>query len=261
MIRRWLREPLVHFLLAGAAVWMGFALRGEPADPASRTIALTRERQAGLAIGFERMMGRAPTDAELDRLVERFIREEVLYREALRLGIDRDDAVVRRRLATKMDELATAGAETERVDDARLEAWLASHPERFTEGAELSFEQVYFASESAARAARSQADPHGEPISLPREADGLARPELVERFGQQFARGIAQLEVRPGWQGPVASGFGWHLVRLTARRPGRLPPLAAIRDEVEADWRSATMVERRERAYRLLRDAYRIEVE
>ncbi|HCO45837.1 MAG TPA: peptidyl-prolyl cis-trans isomerase, partial [Erythrobacter sp.] len=97
MIRHWLRDPLAHFLIAGAVIWAGLALVGEPVDPASRTIELSRERQAGIAFGFERMMGRAPTDAEMDSAIKRWVREEVLYREALRLGLDEGDAVVRRR--------------------------------------------------------------------------------------------------------------------------------------------------------------------
>lgn len=262
MIRRWLREPLVHFLLAGAAIWLGFALWGEPADPASRTIVLSKERQAGLALGFERMMGRAPTDAELDTLIARYVREEVLYREALRLGIDGDDAVVRRRMAGKMDELAAARAETERADEATLERWRSDHRERFAEGGRISFEQAYFPTEQAARAALGQgSEPRGEPISLPRSVEGASPRIVSETFGRQFARAIGPLEAQPGWQGPIPSGFGWHLVRIAAREPGSLPPLPAIRAEVEADWRSATMAARRERAYRLLRDAYRVEVE
>ncbi len=261
MIRRWLREPLVHFLAAGAAIWLGFALWGEPVDPASRTIVLSKERQADLALGHERMMGRAPTDAELDTLIDRFIREEVLYREALRLGLDRDDAVVRRRLASKMDALATASAETEQVDEPTLARWRADHSDRFAQDGGVSFDQAYFPTEQAARAALEGGEVRGEPIALPASVEDFPRRRLVATFGRQFAREVDALAVAPGWQGPIPSGFGWHLVRLSAQTPGAIPPLAQIHEAVEADWRSATIAARRERAYRLLRDAYRVERE
>ena len=261
MIRGLLREPLVHFLIAGAAIYLTLGWFGNPVDPASRTISLSDDERAGIALGFERTVGRPPTDAEMDGLIERWVREEVLYREALRLGLDSDDAVVRRRLSTKMDELASASAETASVDEETLEKWLAAHPQRFVEDGTVSFDQRYFASEDSARAALAAANPRGFPISLPASVEKRDRREVREVFGQQFAEGLAALEPDDRWQGPIPSGFGWHLVRLRAREPGELPPLANVRDRVEADWRNATIAERREEAYRTLRNAYRIETE
>lgn len=261
MIRTALRDPLAHFLLAGAVLWGALALTGDPVDPASRTIELSRERQEGIALGFERMMGRPPTDAEMDAAIERWVREEVLYREALRLGLNEGDAVVRRRLSTKMDELAGAEAEVSRPDQEALEAWMAERSETYREGSKATFEHAFFATESDARSALSGGDPQGQPISLPRSVSSQSMREIAGVFGTQFAEGLADLEVGEGWQGPLASGFGWHLVRLAAREEGRLPALEEIRERVEADWRSATISDRRQRAYALLREAYTVEIE
>lgn len=261
MIRSLLREPLVHFILAGAAIYLGLTWFGDPVDPASRTIALTADDRAGISLGFERTTGRPPTDAEMAGLVDRWVREEVLYREALRLGLDDGDPVVRRRMATKMDELASATAETATVDDATLQSWLERNPQRFAEDGSVSFEQLYFVSESEARTALQQSSPSGSPISLPARVEVVSQREVREVFGQQFAEGLAALAPRDDWQGPVASGFGWHIVRLTARETGKVPPLAQIRDRVEAEWRIATIAARREAAYQLLREAYEVESE
>ena len=261
MIRGALREPLVHFLLAGAVIYLGLAWFGNPVDPASRTITLGDEHRAGLALGFERTTGRPPTDAEMDGLVERWVREEVLYREALRLGLDDGDAVVRRRLSTKMNELAGASAETASVGEETLQSWLEDHPERFADDGSVSFDQRFFASEDAARQALADSEPRSAPISLPESLASKSTREVREIFGQQFAQGLSGLDPSEDWQGPIPSGFGWHIVRLTDRKNGAVPPLAAIRDRVEADWRNATIAERREAAYRVLRDAYRVETE
>ena len=257
----WTREPLVHFLVAGAAIWLVLAAQGEPVDPASRTIAVTADDRARLALQWERTMQRPPTDAELDGLTEQFIREEVLYREAIRLGLDQDDAVLRKRLASKMDYLAGSMAETASVSDQTLQQWLAQHPERFAPDVSYSFDQRWYAERAAAERALDQADPVGEPISLPAKMELTPRAEVEKQFGLAFAEALDR--TRPGqrWQGPVPSGYGWHVVRLRARETGEVPPLADIRDRVEADWRSETAAARKEQGYRLLRESYRITID
>lgn len=267
ILPRWTREPLVHFLLAGAALFAFFAWKGEPADPASRTIHVTREDRARLALQWQRTMLRPPTDAELDALTETWLREEILYREALRLGLDRDDAIVRKRLASKMDFLAESMAESEQPDEATLQKWLSQHPQNFAADTAYSFDQLYFITEAAARdaqqALRKGADWRalGEPIELPRSRENTGTDVLRQQFGIQFAGDLAALKPGPDWAGPLPSGYGWHLVRLRARTVGTVPPLSAIRERVENDWRNATLEARREAAYQLLRGAYRITID
>ena len=260
----WMREPMVHFLAAGAALFVLFAWQGEPADPASRTIAVAGEDRARLALQYERTMKRPPTDAELDMLTEQFVREEVLYREALRLGLDRDDAVVRKRMANKMDFLAQSMAETAEPTDEALERWRAAHPERFRSEDRYAFDQRFFADPASAAEAMRQLQAGGaatgEAISLPASLDGIERSRAAERFGGAFVDALDAMTPGAQWKGPVASGFGWHVVRLRAREPGALPPLAAIRELVENDWRAETVALRRDEAYRLLREAYDVSI-
>lgn len=258
MIRKLLRDPLAHFLIAGAAIWGVLALGGEPVDPAERSITLTREQQAGLALGFERTMGRPPTDAELDAQIERWLREEVLYREALRLGLDQGDPVVRRRLAAKMDELASAEVETAAVSDAVLAQWLNDHPGRFSEGERFTFSQSYFPDEDAMKRALG-GDARDYSISLPARMERATYDEVKAVFGSRFAEQLAAM--RESRNAQLPSGFGWHLVDLEERVEGRTRPLEEIRERVEADWRSTTAAARREQAFEVLREAYRIEVE
>lgn len=267
--REWAKEPLVHFLIGGLIIYALFAWRGEPIDTDSRSIEIGREAKAQVALAFEQLMGRPPTDAELDRQVERYIREEVLYREALRIGLDENDAVVRRRMAQKMDLIAAAQAEAAQPSDDTLQSWFEAHPERFADQAKYSLDQVYFAEKSGAEALMAQLNAQtsqgdftdkGQPISLPSSLEGMARKEVLDRFGEQFLAGISGLEISEKWQGPMASGFGWHIIRLRAREVGALPAFDDVRTRVENDWRSNTIEERRRRAYAILRDAYRIEI-
>ncbi len=258
----WTREPLVHFLIAGFALFMLFGLRGEPVDPASRVISVGDEEQAQLALQFERTMGRAPTDAELDAQIERFVRDEVLYREALRLGLDQGDAVVRRRMVTKMDLSASAAAEAAEPDEATLRAFFEANPERYAGTNRVNFEQVYFAGEAAARAAlvRGVDAEGGEPISLPPQMDSALPNEIEARFGEEFADAVAALDPGEDWSGPIRSGFGWHLVRVSAR-DNLEPDFETLAPRIANDWRSEQIAERKERAYQVLRDAYRVEID
>lgn len=265
--KRFAREPLVHFLLGGLAIFAFFAWRGEPADPASRTIRLTQGDQAQLALGFEQTMARPPTRAELDALTQRWVRDEVLYREALRLGLDADDPVIRRRLAQKMNVIAASAADAEQPTDAELQRWLEAHPDRFARDTALTFDQLYFGSEGTARsalgrlAAGGEWREAGEAVGLPQTSTGASRRAVADQFGEDFARALEAMPTGETWQGPVATPLGWHLVRLRARKPGALPPLAQVRRRVEDDWRAETERKREEAAYRLLRGAYTVDVE
>lgn len=261
------KEPLVHFLLAGAAIFAVLGWRSEPADPTSREIHLTREDQARLSVNFAQVMGRPPTDAELDAVIAQWVREEVLYREALRLGLDQGDAVVRKRLAQKMDVIAASAADAETPTNEVLEKWLTAHPERFAQDMKLTFDQIYFTTRGRAAVARTLlgggADWRklGDPVSLPAHFEAADRSVAASEMGDEFARALVNLEPGPAWHGPLESALGWHLVRLTARDPGVLPPLAAIRQRVEDDWRAATGQARQDAAYRTLRDAYTVTID
>jgi len=255
----WAREPLVHFIALGAVVYVVLTWGGTELDPASRVISVGEEEQAQIALGFERVMGRAPTDAELDNAIERYVREEVLYREALRLGLDQGDAVVRQRMVAKMDMSATAAAETAEPSESVLRAFYDENADNYVGAPLVSFEQAFFASRASAEAVLG-GEVRGGAISLPAKVDGETMREVTTVFGEQFARGLSQLEPGEEWQGPIASGFGWHLVRLTDRQPA---PAAFedVRERVENDWRSAQIEDRKARAFAILRDAYRVEID
>jgi hypothetical protein len=260
-----LREPLIHFLLGGVLIFGFFAWRGEPADPASRTISVTPDVQAQVALAFERTMQRPPSDRELDQLIDRFVREEVLYREALRLGLDRDDPVVRRRLAKKMDFIAASAAETDDPSQAELEQWYRDHADRFSNGTRLSFDQVYFPDQPDPVVIRSELDRNwrsmGAPSSLPATGEDRLVADVASQFGQAFVQSLLALPAGSQWHGPIRSGLGWHFVRLREREAGALPPLASQRARVIEDWRRGTAERRREKAYALLREAYSVRID
>ena len=256
----WTREPLIHFLALGALVYLALTWGGTPVDPSSRVIAVGPEQQAQIALSFERTMGRAPTDAELDAGIEKYVRDEVLYREALRLGLEDGDAVVRQRLISKMDMSAGLGAQAGEPGDAVLRAFFEANLARYAGPAAVSFDQLFFDSQADASAALIAGPQAGQRIDLPASVEDMPMREVQSRFGELFARTLTPLEPGDDWQGPLPSGFGWHLVRLRDRELGEAD-FDSLRERVLNDWRNAEIAARQQRAFATLREAYRIEIE
>jgi peptidyl-prolyl cis-trans isomerase C len=266
---RWLREPLVHFLIAGAVIFAFYAWRGDAVDAGDRQIIVREAQVQRLANIWSQTWQRPPNANELDGLIRDYIKEEVYYREAIQLGLDKDDAIVRRRLRAKMEFLSSAEAETTVPSDAVLQAWLDRYPARYAADSLISFQSVYVSatkSEAYAKALLAQlqtgVDPQkiGDPISLPRSLARATYEDIDRQFGESFA---AKLIVMPKgtWAGPVTSGFGLHLVRVDGVTVARAPKLAEVRQRVENDWRSATRIARENKAYQLLLDGYDIRIE
>ena len=259
---RLLREPLVHFAILGALV---FALFGNATSADERRIVIDAARVERLAGQYAQNFRRAPSAAELDALIRDDVKEEVYYREALRLGLDRDDEVVRRRMRSKMEAFADTPEEVGTPDDATLQRWLDSNSDRFAGEATYTFDQRYLGADASGAAAalselRSGRDFAGAAIPLPAQFEEIGTGEAAELFGDEFAVALDALPLG-AWSGPVASGLGQHLVRVRARQPAAKPQLSAIRQRVENDWRAAMARARSERAYRELLGRYDVVIE
>lgn len=260
---RFLREPLLHFLLIGLAV---FALHRAVAPPqsarAERVVEVTQAQADRLAAQFEAVWRRPPDAAELASLVDAYVREEIYYREALALGLDRDDTVIRRRLQQKMEFLSDAGAETLTADDAQLQAYFGAHVDRYTPPARITFRQILLDGEEAA-AILAQLSAGADPQAFGR---GTLLPAMMQEapptavdgsFGQGFFAVLAELQ--PGaWTGPVDSTFGQHVVQVIAFAPAAAPRFETLRSLVEEDWRHEAGEALREARYQALREGYEI---
>lgn len=265
-----LRDPLVHFLAGGALLFALYA-RVNGGEPDEGRIVVSEARVASLASGFERTWMRPPSPDELRALVDDYVREEILYREALALGLDRDDLVVRRRMRQKMEFLNAEIADLAEPTREELESYLEAHPERFREPERWSFQQVFVSPdrsgdvEERARAllARLRAAPDagvdGDPTLLPPGLEGASAEEIARTFGTGFAAELARAP-EGRWGPPIASAYGLHLVRVTGREPGRLPDLDEVRSTVEREWTAERRRESEERFYRDLRQRYEVEV-
>jgi len=274
-VTRLLREPLLHFLVLGAALFGLFGLVGKKDGEAPATIVISAERVTNLADRFARTWRRPPTQHELQGLVEDDIRDEVFYREGKAAGLDRDDFLIRRRVRQKMEFLAEDIAVADPSDD-QLAAYLASNPERFRTEDRLTFQHVFLSASRRGSAlhedakqiaatlvsANDTADAAaiGDPFLLGETFRQMPQSDVARTFGEGFARQLATAELGR-WQGPVVSSFGAHFIFVDERTKGSLPSLETVREVVQREWLHARRIEADARLYRALRDRYRIVVE
>jgi peptidyl-prolyl cis-trans isomerase C len=263
-----LKEPLIHFLIAGAALFGLNALRTTPVDPAERQIIVGEAQIKQLSAIWSQSWQRPPTPTEIEGMIRDTIKEEVYSREAIRLGLDKDDPVIRRRLRTKMETLASAQAETATPSDATLQKWVDAHPARYLSDPLLSFDQAYLGNADAATVARWLADyrrdgrtmlPHLL-LPLPNALERASASDITRMFGEGFAAAVGEQPVGI-WSGPVESGYGQHIVRLRAVTSTHKPALAEVRQRAENDWRAATREVREREAYQTLLDGYDVKIE
>jgi hypothetical protein len=269
-----LREPLLHFLVLGAALFGLYGLVGKKeTEPAK--IVVSAAQIENMANGFARTWQRPPVTRELHGLIESHIRDEVFYREGKTLGLDRDDPVIRRRLRQKMEFLAEDMVAVEATDE-QLTAYLASNPERFRTEDRLTFRHVFLSASRRGEALEGDAKQIaatlvstsdtadaaaiGDPFLLGETFRQMPQSDVARTFGESFARQLAAVE-QGRWQGPVPSSFGVHFVFVDERTKGSLPPLDTVRDAVQREWVNARRVEAEEKFYRTLRDRYEIAVE
>jgi len=273
---RWLREPLLHFLLAGAVLFVLFRVLNGGDTGAPREIVISETRVEALAENFARTWMRPPTPQELRGLVDDYIAEEVYYREAIAMGLDRDDTVIRRRLRQKMEFVSEGVAAAIEPSDAQLQTYLERYAEKFVEPQRLTFQQVFLSSERRGEAVRQDAErilaelvagrgpayPRelGDPTLLPPAMESASPQEIANTFGTEFANQVDEAPVGQ-WSGPFQSGFGLHLVRVDERGAGSLPTLAEIRPIVLREWQSEQRQEANAAFLAQLRAKYDVRVE
>jgi hypothetical protein len=274
-MRSLLHEPLCHFLLLGAALFAayGFFNRAPHAQPGE--IIVSAGQIEHLAARFNQFRQRPPTPEEWQGLIDQYVREEILSREAMKLGLDQHDAIIRRRLQQKMEFVATDLATADEPTEAELAAWLAQHPDDFRQAQRFSFRHIYlnptkrgehFDADMAQLLADLQQDGApadvqtlGDSFLLPPEFADAAHSAVAAQFGPEFAGQLARLQTS-AWTGPIRSGYGVHLVLLTGRTESRLSALDEVRELVKRDVMRARRLEANRRFLEGLLAQYTVKI-
>lgn len=256
-LRAWLKEPLVHFLAAGALLFIGASALAP--SGANRTIVIDEARliehlQARAQLydpqGFEELLTHM-SDKDRAKLVREAAVEEALYREGSALNLADADPLVRRRVVQQMRQLLLQERAADiTVSDEEIAAQYRENPSDYGLPERISFSHVFFsaaehgaAAEHMARAALSElkgepfqrANRHGDRFLYQSHYVDAAEEEITSQFGEDFAKALFALDQSPGWQGPIQSEHGWHLVGISRKLPAEVPPLADIRSRVRED--------------------------
>lgn len=272
---KWLKEPLLHFLLLGALIFFAYGqLAGK--GSARDEIFISRGQQENLVNTFARTWQRPPTSEEFKGLLDDYVRLEIAYRQGQAMGLDKDDIIIRRRMRQKLELLAEDVASLAVPTDEELQVYLDGHPEELRLEPVLSFRHIYFSHDRRGEAAEADAvellnriaadgpegdlEQFGDPLPLPFELDGAREDEIARLFGSVFIDGLGGVEVGH-WSGPIESGFGLHLVYIEDRVEGRMPNLDEARAAVQRDWFSERRREAVDGLYDRLAENYSIEVE
>ena len=271
-----LREPLVHFLVLGAGVFGLFALIGDQREFEPDEIVVGAGQIERLSQAWRKTRMRPPTQRELEGLIKDHIQEEIYYREAMALGLDQDNAVIRRHLRQKMEFLSEDIAARVDHEDSDLQAFLGANPDKFREDARISFRHIYFSrdargdmTESDARQVLATLDgsetdeeaaSRGDSLPLPIALELYPQRDIASQFGREFAASLTQLETGR-WLGPVVSGFGLHLVFIEERVEAQIPSLEVVRDAVIREWREVQRQDVNKAFFAELRSRYSVVIE
>ena len=273
-----LREPLVHFLFIGAVIYLLYGIFAEPVvEETDKTIVVSAGEIEWMQSSWQKRWNRPPTAAEFDGLMQQYIRETVLYREALTMGLNKHDQVIRRRLAQKLEFLAKDLVALTPPSEEDLHSYFEEHRERYQEPVLYTFTQVYIDPDKRGDATLDDAErikteliargddfgdagALGDSFMLQNYYPQKNQAEIQKQFGGGFAESLAMLS--PGqWHGPVLSGYGVHLVYVQAVTEPPAPVFAEVRERVEQEWKSDKSEELNEQFYENLREQYSVVIE
>jgi hypothetical protein len=268
-----LRDPLLHFIIIGGVLVALFRLTGSGGERSPDEIVVTAAQLASLKATFAQSWGREPSAEETENLVDEHVRDEVFYREAVAMGLDKDDAVIRRRLRQKMEFVAEVATEAEPTE-TELKAYVGEHAEKFRTEPTYFFTHVFFRQEGGAgpdpqkletllkalNDGAAQPEEQGDAFLPGFQFDGWTRSGVAQIFGEPFASALEDAPL-DRWSGPVASVYGVHLIHVGAREPAKDPPFDDIRDVARREW----LIEQREAAndalYEELKARYTVRIE
>jgi len=275
LLKKLFREPLVHFLLLGTVLFAAHGALVKRATSEPGKIVVSQVRIGHLTEGFARTWLRAPTAEELEGLIRDYIREEVYYREAMAMGLDRDDTIIRRRLQQKLEFLSENVNDLTPPTEEELRAFLQNHPDQFRSPRRFSFHQVYLSLDrhrgslaadtgELLRQLKSSNSPDtstlGDPSLLEHQFANVEATDVAKQFGEKFASALNDLPLGE-WQGPVESSYGIHLVFVDERTERLSPALEDVRDAVRRELLNVRRIESNKKFYDGLRKRYTINIE
>lgn len=278
MLKKTVKEPLLQFVLIGVLIFGLTGVFNTSEDQGQTSIHLSSAEIERLSLLWQRQKLRPATEAELQGIIDAHIREEIFYREALAMGLDKDDTIVRRRMAQKYKFVTESLLKIKDPDEETLTLFYQENAERYRKPDRMSFTHVYFNSthrgaveaESNAKQALQTLNSSkpvsaeafsaiGDTLSLDATYQNVTASDVGRVFGRPFSNSLQQLPAGT-WQGPVKSGFGIHLVKIDERIEGQQPLISEVRDKLLRDYRQKMRKETDEALFERIKKRYQITI-
>ena len=271
MFKKILHEPLVHFLVLGASIFLFYPFTHAQNDD-EHTIVVSKAAQKQLAYRWQKKHMRPPTADEMQKMIDKEVYTEVMYQEALKMGLGKNDFIVRRRLAQKMEFVSNDLSSLLEPSDADLKAYLTAHANRFRGVSKVTFRQVYIDAnrhlhdlQKTLNDIKTALDKNvsieslGDSFMLPKENVGLREDDIVRLFGKAFEKHISTLQ-EGVWSGPVKSGYGLHFVYVSKREKGSLPSFESLKPSLKNAWMTEQKEKNSRELYETLKKAYTVKI-
>ena len=268
-----LKEPLVHFVILGALLFIGFEVLNEGEERSDSEILITQARIENISQLFSRTWRREPTEKELKNLIDEYIKEEILYREGLSMGLDQNDIVIRRRVKQKVEFLAEDAGSLTEPEESVLAEYLEANADKYKKHPNFTFKHVFFSFDKHGVEAEKIAESSLEKVSvknwsslgdhsiaIDQEFEEYSLADIARTFGNDFATEIEGVSLET-WKGPIESGYGHHLVFVEKKEEGRVPELREIREVVLADYQDKVREDFLNRLYVELKSNYQVSIE
>jgi peptidyl-prolyl cis-trans isomerase C len=270
--RRFFGEPIIQFLILGGLLFLLVTYVQQKKSRTSREINVDSERVGLMLLNYKTQTGILPTKAQLEAMIDNYIREEISYREAMKMGLDKDDEIIRRRLSQKFDFLQTDLTEIPSPSDADLQKFYKDHPALFSTDVSVSFSHVYFNADNGAdssakvkalnvlqqlkQSSLQRAPEKGDRFSLQYDYTQQSHLDVEQNFGnRELTTELFKAPLKQ-WVGPFQSGYGWHLVYISNRTSITEMPFAQAKEDVKSKWIAAAKAAQNKKAFDRISEKY-----
>jgi parvulin-like peptidyl-prolyl isomerase len=265
-------EPFIQFILLGGLLFLLVSYIQEKKDNASREITIDGDRVGLMLVNYKTQTGNLPTKQQLDAMIDNYIKEEISYREAKKMGLDKDDEIIRRRLSQKFDFMQTDLTEVEPPSADQLKQFYTGNPALFQKDATVSFSHIYFSTDNSTDSIAKQravavlqqlqqttlqrAPEKGDRFALQYDYTDQAALDIQQNFGnKQMMQELFKAPVNT-WVGAVQSGYGWHLLYVSKRDTLAQLPFASIKDDVQTKYTEAAKAAQNKKVFDKLGEKY-----
>ncbi|MFD1316478.1 peptidyl-prolyl cis-trans isomerase [Namhaeicola litoreus] len=272
-MKKLLKEPLVHFIFIGIFLFILYGLVNKN-EKGGEVIRLDQSDVDNIIASWEMQWKRLPTEDELKNLLEQNIKQEIFYQEALKMNLDHNDEIIKRRLSQKMQFISNDIAALKKPTDQDLQDYFEANSEKYAFPPTFTFYQIIFSRDNRkdpksdaivvlknhSNASFDEMKNFGDKMPFPYSLTDINQDEIAYQFGSTLSESFENIPLNQ-WYGPVSSSFGEHLVFIANKIEKRIPKLEEVKRDVLLDYEYNEQQKTNEAIMKELKKKYRVELD